>query len=55
MAAHQLMSAIKAKCTPDEAAQLLRELPNKFPNGEDNGQLQNFFFWVPELYILKVT
>ncbi|KAK7116077.1 nuclear cap-binding protein subunit 1-like [Littorina saxatilis] len=36
MAAHQLMSAIKAKCTPDEAAQLLRELPNKFPNGEDN-------------------
>ena len=38
MAAHSLMNAIKAKCTPDEAAQLLRELPNKFPNGEDNGQ-----------------
>ena len=38
MAAHQLMSAIKSKCTPDEAAQLLRDLPNKFPNGEDNGK-----------------
>ena len=38
MAAHSLMNAIKAKCSPDEAAQILRELPNKFPNGEDNGQ-----------------
>jgi hypothetical protein len=38
MAAHSLMSAIKNKCTPDEAAQLLRDLPNKFPNGEDNGR-----------------
>lgn len=36
MAAHSLMNAIKSKCTPDEAAQLLRELPNKFPNGEEN-------------------
>ena len=38
MAAHSLMNAIKSKCTPDEAAQVLRELPNKYPNGEDNGK-----------------
>nr|KAG5706568.1 hypothetical protein BaRGS_028739 [Batillaria attramentaria] len=35
-AAHALMNAIKSKCTPDEAAQLLRDLPNKFPNGDEN-------------------
>ncbi|XP_025076781.1 nuclear cap-binding protein subunit 1-like [Pomacea canaliculata] len=36
MAAHALMNAIKSKCTPDEAAQILKDLPNKFPNGEEN-------------------
>lgn len=39
MAAHALMNAIKSKCTPDEAAQILKDLPNKFPNGEENGRV----------------
>jgi len=36
MHAHKLIAAIKSKCTPDEAAILLKDLPNQYPNGQDN-------------------
>ena len=38
MHAHKLIAAIKSKCTPDEAAILLKDLPNQYPNGQDNGE-----------------
>ncbi|CAG5121145.1 unnamed protein product, partial [Candidula unifasciata] len=36
MHAHKLISAIKNKCTPEEAAMLLKDLPNVYPNGQEN-------------------
>ncbi|XP_059175429.1 nuclear cap-binding protein subunit 1-A-like [Physella acuta] len=36
MHAHKLISLIKNKCTPEEAAMMLKDLPNVYPNGQEN-------------------
>lgn len=38
MHAHKLIAAFKSKCSPEEAAILLKDLPNVYPNGQENGE-----------------
>ena len=42
MAAHRLMQAIRAKCSPEEAVDVLKDLPN--PLTDDDGA-RIFYLW----------
>ena len=44
MHAHKLISSIRSKCTPEEAAISMKELPNVYPNGQENGEGELSFY-----------
>ena len=42
MQVHSLLAAVKSKCSPEEAAQILKDLPN--PLKDDDSKISDNFF-----------